>query len=78
MQDKRGLQRRILERAASLVEPGGRLVYGTCSVLREENELVVEDFLGAHPEWSIAGEPLRTFPHVDGTDGFFGAVLERA
>lgn len=39
------LQRQILDTAARLVAPGGRLVYVTCSVLREENEAVVEDFL---------------------------------
>lgn len=38
-------QRMILERAAALVRPGGRLVYVTCSVLTEENEAVVDGFL---------------------------------
>jgi hypothetical protein len=37
-------QRAILEAAASLVKPGGRLVYGTCSLLREENEDIVDAF----------------------------------
>ncbi len=47
------LQRRILEAAAELVKPGGRLVYATCSPLREENDAVVEWFLAAHPEFHI-------------------------
>ncbi len=38
-------QRAILERAAALVKPGGRLVYVTCSVLTDENEAIVDGFL---------------------------------
>jgi 16S rRNA (cytosine967-C5)-methyltransferase len=87
------LQRALLERAAPLVRPGGRLVYGTCSVLVEEGEDVVEAFLAAHPEFAprpagvvLGGELsalvtrdgfLRVSPHRHGTDGFFGAALER-
>jgi 16S rRNA (cytosine967-C5)-methyltransferase len=47
------LQGEILGQAASLVKPGGRLVYATCSLLREENEAIVEAFLGAHPEFVV-------------------------
>ena len=39
-------------RAATLVKPGGRLVYATCSVLPEENEAIVDAFLAAHPEFA--------------------------
>lgn len=82
----------ILEAAAKLVKPGGRLVYATCSLLREENQAVVEEFLARHSEFvqgnasevlaqhKIAldtGETLQLLPHVHGTDGFFAAVLER-
>lgn len=42
-------QERILEQAAEMVRPGGRLVYSTCSLESEENEAVVEAFLKAHP-----------------------------
>ncbi|MEW6647936.1 MAG: RsmB/NOP family class I SAM-dependent RNA methyltransferase [Pseudomonadota bacterium] len=86
-------QRQILETAASLVRPGGRLVYATCSLLREENEDVVQAFLAAHPEFTLlpaseilarrnvalpdAGEVLRLWPHRHNTDGFFAAALER-
>lgn len=84
----------ILEAAAALVKPGGRLVYGTCSLLEEENEAIVERFLAAHPDFSIVpcsevlarqgiGIPgcerfLRLLPHVHDTDGFFAAVMQRA
>jgi 16S rRNA (cytosine967-C5)-methyltransferase len=87
-------QKRLLERFCHLVKPGGRLIYGTCSVLREENEAVVEDFLAKHPDFSVRpvaeelgpelgakvgpGPFLRLAPHLHGTDGFFGAILVRA
>ena len=86
-------QRDLLEQFAPLVKPGGRLVYGTCSLLREENEEVVEAFLRQHPEFSVLppgdrlgadlGERvtqhgfLRLSPAQHGTDGFFGAILLR-
>jgi 16S rRNA (cytosine967-C5)-methyltransferase len=46
------VQRRILAAAAALVKPGGLLVYATCSMLPEENEAVVADFLAAHPAFA--------------------------
>jgi 16S rRNA (cytosine967-C5)-methyltransferase len=85
-------QRAILNAAATLVKPGGRLVYATCSVLPEENDGVVDDFLAAHPafargdaaaELARAGIPLdtgpalRLYPQTHQCDGFFAAVLER-
>jgi len=46
-------QRAILAAAASLVKPGGRLVYGTCSLLAEENEDIVAEFLAAHADFQL-------------------------
>ena len=87
-------QRAILEAAGSLVKPGGRLVYGTCSLLEEENEAVVSAFLAAHPDFrvlpcsEVLGRQgikipgcetyLQLWPHRHDTDGFFGAILERS
>ena len=72
-------QQSILHAAAGLVRPGGRLIYATCSLLREENEDQVAAFLGTHPGFRAASEPaLSLTPLRHGTDGFFGAVLERA
>jgi 16S rRNA (cytosine967-C5)-methyltransferase len=86
-------QRRLLSQFSKLVKGSGRLVYGTCSLLREENEAVVESFLKEHPEFQVRPVSellgaelgakvtregfLRLFPHQHGTDGFFGAVLVR-
>jgi 16S rRNA (cytosine967-C5)-methyltransferase len=86
------IQGRILARAATLVRPGGRLVYATCSLLPAENEDVVAAFLAAHASFrllpvseilarqrvdlSMDGPMLRLYPHLHGTDGFFAAVLE--
>jgi 16S rRNA (cytosine967-C5)-methyltransferase len=87
-------QRSILAAAASLVKPGGRLVYGTCSLLAEENEDIVDEFLAKNPGFRLvpaaevlqrqglvipgAERYLRLFPHVHDTDGFFAAVMEKA
>jgi len=46
-------QQQILRSAARLVRPGGRLVYATCSLLREEDEAQAEAFLAAEPEFSL-------------------------
>ncbi len=84
------VQQELLRRAGSLVRPGGRLVYATCTLNRAENEHVVERFLQEAPEYRLVApgagwlEPscvregfLFCAPHLHGTDGFFAAVLER-
>jgi 16S rRNA (cytosine967-C5)-methyltransferase len=85
-------QKAILDSASRLVKPGGRLVYATCSLLREENEQIVEPFLADHPAFKLmparealrsqgieldTGDYFRVFPHTHAMDGFFAAVLER-
>ena len=47
------LQKSILEEASKLLKAGGRLVYATCSLLKEENTDVVEAFLAKHPEFEL-------------------------
>lgn len=51
--ERQAEQARVLERAAGLVKPGGRLVYVTCSVLPEENTDSVASFLGSHAGFAI-------------------------
>lgn len=47
------LQAQLIVEAAKLVKPTGRLVYSTCTIEREENDLVIEQFLKQHPEWRL-------------------------
>jgi 16S rRNA (cytosine967-C5)-methyltransferase len=86
-------QRSILELSLPLMKQGGRLVYATCTLPRQENEDIVESFLAAHTDLSIVSidsklesfgigkvstSPfLKLLPHLHGTDGFFCAVLEK-
>ena len=93
VQELAAKQARILEAAARLVKAGGRLVYATCSLLREENEAIADSFAAAHPEFealscgallaaqrigiAMEGERLRLWPHRQGTDGFFAAAFVR-
>ncbi|MHB1199793.1 MAG: RsmB/NOP family class I SAM-dependent RNA methyltransferase [Polaromonas sp.] len=46
-------QSAILQSAARLLKPGGRLVYATCSILREENEAIAEAFSAAHNDFNL-------------------------
>jgi len=66
----------ILEAAARLVRPGGRLVYATCSLLAAENGDIVDAFVSYHRDFGPDGE-LVLLPHRDGTDGFYAARLRR-
>ena len=84
-------QAAILAAAATLVRPGGRLVYATCSLLSAENDEIVAAFLEKHPDFSLLpasavlgkqgiaceGDVLRLLPHKHNTDGFFAAAMER-
>ncbi len=71
------LQTEILSSAAKTLKPGGILVYSTCTIIRRENESVVENFLASHENFRLV-EMKTLLPHVTGTDGFFSAKLIRA
>ncbi|TDW62903.1 16S rRNA (cytosine967-C5)-methyltransferase [Novosphingobium sp. PhB55] len=81
------VQARLLDVAAQLVRPGGRLVFVTCSLLDEEGANQADGFLKRNPGWQAAapvlpvgtrrGAGLRLSPWHDGTDGFFVARFER-
>ncbi|RLI39520.1 hypothetical protein DRO60_01025 [Candidatus Bathyarchaeota archaeon] len=81
----------MLRACAEHVKPGGVLVYVTCSLLVEENELVLERFLRANPEFKLErAEPFlglpglrglsnaqRLYPHLHACDGYFIAKLRK-
>jgi len=83
------IQWEMLNSCAENVKPGGTLVYSTCSMTVEENEMLIERFLKWHPEFSLAeitpkiGLPglrgmekcQRLYPHIHQCNGFFIAKL---
>jgi len=86
------MQKQLLQRASTFVKEGGVLVYATCTVFREENEVVVEEFTSENSQFHLEnaapflaccrgdftqGAFLRTWPHRHGVDGFFGARWRR-
>lgn len=83
------VQKDILENVCRYVKPGGVLLYATCTVLRRENQDVVLDFLGRHPEFrpepvtlpgpvgELTEGMVTLWPHIHGTDGFFFAKLRK-
>ena len=73
------LQLRLLEAASSKVSPKGRLVYATCSILREENLDVVDAFLAGRrgAEFEHCGGMIGCPPGVGTPDGHFCAVMSR-
>ena len=93
VQELAAKQKEIIKEYSRLVKPGGRLVYGTCTVSRQENEEVVSDFLGSNSDFYLIPASdvnpeifgkftskegfFRAMPHIHITDGFFGAVMQR-
>lgn len=68
-------QRVIFEKALSFVKPKGHIVYATCSLLQEENELQVEHFLKTYP-LKLVEPPFKSLPVQGGMDGLYAAVFE--
>jgi 16S rRNA (cytosine967-C5)-methyltransferase len=85
------IQAEMIEQCAEYVKEGGFLVYSTCSITVEENEMVIENFLKRHPEYKLAdtvpkiGLPglrgltkcQRLYPHIHECNGFFVAKLKK-
>jgi 16S rRNA (cytosine967-C5)-methyltransferase len=84
------LQKTIIRAAAEVVRPGGLMIYSTCSLEPEENDLQVQSFLADNLNWIIEPPPegsvspdlldngkLRVLPQRHGTDGAFAARLRR-
>lgn len=85
-------QSAILDSAARLLKPGGRLIYATCSILQEENEAIAQQFLATHSEFELLpmrdvlaeqkinldmDDYLKLSPERHQTDGFFAAAFQR-
>src|ERR1043165_67146 len=81
-------QKQILKNAATVLRIGGRLVYSTCSMERDENESVIKDFLERNPNFKRArlnvpanllntDGTARPWPHLDDVEGFFVTAFER-
>ncbi len=89
MEDLPALQKKILENQAAYVKPGGVLIYSTCTILKRENEDIVNAFLTEHGEFHLEPLPLPDcFPKNESgmltlipgeydTDGFFISRLRR-
>ena len=84
------LQKSILKNISNYLKPGGKLVYSTCSLEREENQDVIDHFLSYRPDFELIGTnsllPDRwvnsrgfmfSFPAKTNTDGLFAAVLRK-
>ena len=86
-----GIQKKLLDTVCEYVKPGGILVYSTCSVLPEEDENQVTDFLERHPEFEACELPdtiperfrkyrktgLQLLEHRDGVEGFYLCRMRR-
>lgn len=83
------IQMAILDNVSAYVKPGGVLLYSTCTLMEQENERIVKQFVENHPDYAlepvVLQEPVGTaaegyvtlWPHIHGTDGFFIAKLRR-
>lgn len=69
-------QREILDQYSSMLKPGGKMVYATCSVLPSENEKQVEAFIERNSLFKLTKHQ-TILPNKDGFDGFFMALLEK-
>ncbi|TAJ77108.1 16S rRNA (cytosine(967)-C(5))-methyltransferase RsmB [bacterium] len=86
------LQKKIVHRLSAYLKPGGILVYATCTLTREENEEIVEDFLNRRRDFVVEsagsylpaeagnlawGKYFLALPHKHNTDGFFAARMRK-
>ncbi len=89
IEEFQNLQLRLLNSLSKFVKPNGFLIYSTCTINREENEDVIEEFLIKNKSFSLVPPKnslkkftvnknfLRTFPHIHKMDGSFAAILKR-
>jgi len=83
-------QKLLIEKAASLLKPGGSMVYSTCTIEPEENFEIVKNFLDENDNFELINAKdfvdeavvdengcIQTYPHIHGIDGSFAAKLKR-
>ncbi|MGA2915685.1 MAG: transcription antitermination factor NusB [Sedimentisphaerales bacterium] len=81
------IQKQLLNFAATLVKPGGKICYSTCSILNQENNEVVSNFIKQHPEFSLkkenlilpsaCGEPAEAAEIYDFDGGFATIIIKK-
>jgi 16S rRNA (cytosine967-C5)-methyltransferase len=84
------IQTKMIDRASRFVRPGGVLVYSTCTIMRDENDQIVEEFLLRNPRFELESSDqffgpelvsergfVKTYPDCEGLDGAFCARLKR-
>ncbi|MFH1685951.1 MAG: 16S rRNA (cytosine(967)-C(5))-methyltransferase RsmB [bacterium] len=84
------MQARMIDKAATLVRPGGLLVYSTCTIIRDENDQIIEEFLLRHPDFELETGAeyfppelvsergfVKTYPSIEGLTGAFCARMTR-
>ena len=70
------IQEKILSVSSKYVKKGGTLVYSTCTILKDENEIQISKFLSENRDYKLISEK-RLFTHIDGGSGFYIAKLKR-
>jgi 16S rRNA (cytosine967-C5)-methyltransferase len=72
------VQQDVLQQYSTMVKPGGKMVYATCSILPSENQDQIKTFLTseAGKEFILVSDK-KVFAHISGFDGFYMALLER-
>ena len=76
LEELKDTQAKILDICRAYLKPGGTLVYSTCTVFKDENEVQIKNFLEKNQDFQLI-EEIKLFPNVDNTDGFYIAVLKK-
>lgn len=70
------IQRKILRNAVKYLKKDGRILYSTCTLRKAENENMIKDFLAENKDYSLITEQ-TLMPHINDTDGFYYALIEK-
>jgi ftsJ-like methyltransferase len=70
------IQKIILENSSKYVKKTGRLIYSTCTLGKEENQNIIEEFIKNNPDFKISYQK-EYYPNIDNTDGFYVCITDR-